>query len=166
MDLLKFKIIASLVGNLKIVVNENTLVAVLWDNDNPKRVRLAKMVEDINDPLILEIEKQLNEYFQLKRKVFNLPLDAEGTLFQQHVWKCLRQIPYGTTLSYKDIAVKMCNPLAVRAVGTANGRNPISIIVPCHRVIASDGGLGGFAGGINRKRILLALEAYKGASRR
>ncbi len=159
MNILKYKIIKSPVGSLKIVVNEDALLAVLWDNENPKRVRLAQLVEDLKDPLILEVEKQLNEYFLKKRREFNLPLEAEGTQFQKGVWGFLRQIPYGTTASYKDIAIQMQNPLAVRAIGTANGRNPISIIVPCHRVIASNGSLAGFAGGIDRKQILLDLES-------
>ena len=146
------------VGDLKLVVNKDALVAVLWDNENPKRVKLGEMVEEKNHSLLNEVERQLKEYFAKKRKQFDLPLHAEGTPFQEHVWECLRQIPYGTVVSYKDIAVKMQNPLAVRAVGSANGRNPISIIVPCHRVIASGGGLGGFAGGLDRKQILLDLE--------
>ncbi|MBA3604095.1 MAG: methylated-DNA--[protein]-cysteine S-methyltransferase, partial [Parachlamydiaceae bacterium] len=133
MHILKYKMIDSPVGSLKIVVNEGFLVAVLWDNENPKRVRLAQKIEDQIDPLILETEKQLKEYFFKQRKEFNLPLEINGTLFQEGVWKLLRKIPYGTTASYKDIAVKMHNPFAVRAVGSANGRNPISIIIPCHR---------------------------------
>ncbi len=159
MQILKYKMIDSPVGSLKIVDNEGFLVAVLWDNENPKRVRLSQMIEDQIDPLILETEKQLSEYFFKQRKEFNLPIETDGTLYQEGVWELLRQIPYGTTASYKDIALKMHNPLAVRAVGSANGRNPISIIIPCHRVIASSGRLAGFAGGVDRKKILLDLES-------
>lgn len=158
MNLLKYKIINSPVGSLKIVVQEQALVAVLWDNEKLNRVRLDQMEENEKDPLILETEKQLNEYFLHQRTVFNLPMELDGTPFQQGVWELLNQIPYGTTWAYKDIAVKMNRPRAVRAVGAAVGRNPISIIVPCHRVIASNGNLTGFAGGINRKKILLDLE--------
>lgn len=158
MNLLKYKISKSPVGPLKIVVSNRALVAILWDNEKLDRVRLDEMVEDKNNPLILETEKQLNEYFMQQRKSFNLPLETSGTSFQQEVWELLNQIPYGTTWTYKEMAQKIHRPLAVRAVGTAIGRNPISIIIPCHRVIGSNGGLAGFAGGIDRKKILLDLE--------
>lgn len=161
MKSLKYKTIKSPVGLLKIVVSDCTLVAILWDNEKPNRVRLDTMAEEMKNPLILETEKQLNEYFLHQRKSFDLPIEPRGTAFQQGVWQLLNQIPYGTTWSYKDIAIKMKNPQAVRAVGTAIGRNPISIIVPCHRVIASNGTLGGFAGGLDRKKILLDLESKK-----
>jgi methylated-DNA-[protein]-cysteine S-methyltransferase len=156
---LKYKFINTPVGQLKIVVNEKSLVAILWDNEKLNRVKLDQMLEDKNDLLILETEKQLNEYFHHQRTVFDLPLEMHGTLFQKTVWKWLSRIPYGETWSYKDIAVKMNNPKAVRAVGTANGRNPISIVIPCHRVITSNGNLGGFAGGVDRKKNLLDLES-------
>lgn len=159
LNLLKYKIIKSPVGLLKIVVNDSALLAILWDNEKLNRVRLNELKEDKNDPLILETEKQLNEYFLGQRKVFNLPLEALGTPFQQAVWQWLNQIPYGVTWSYKDIALKIQNPQAVRAVGAAVGRNPISIVVPCHRVIAANGSLTGFAGGLDRKKILLDLES-------
>ena len=158
MKLLKYKIINSPVGLLKIVVKNQTLVAILWDNEKIGRVRLDQMVEDKNDSFILEVEKQLNEYFCCHRKRFDLSIETEGTPFQQEVWKRLAQIPYGSTCSYKEIAQKIDRPKAVRAVGTAIGRNPISIVIPCHRVIASDGGLAGFAGGLDRKQVLLDLE--------
>jgi methylated-DNA-[protein]-cysteine S-methyltransferase len=158
MKLFKYKIIDSPVGCLKIVVQETNLVAILWDNEKPNRVKLNSIIEDSTDALILETEKQLKEYFLRERKAFNLPIKMYGTGFQQEVWNLLKEIPYGRTCSYKDIALKLHNPMAVRAVGAANGRNPISIIVPCHRVIASNGSLSGFAGGITRKKILLDLE--------
>ncbi len=103
-------------------------------------------------------KQQLSEYFAGSRKVFDLPLDQHGTDFQQSIWHCLCQIPFGQTLSYLDIANKINNPKSVRAVGGANGRNPISIIVPCHRVIGSSGTLTGYAGGIERKLWLLKHE--------
>ncbi|MBA3958028.1 MAG: methylated-DNA--[protein]-cysteine S-methyltransferase [Parachlamydiaceae bacterium] len=158
MKVLKYKIIKSPVGHLKIVVNEKSLQAILWDNEKPSRVFLDHMVEDIRHPLILETEKQLSQYFLGQRKLFDVPLNTYGTDFQQDVWKKLLQIPYGVTWTYKDIAQKIKNPQAVRAVGSAIGRNPISIIIPCHRVIASNGSLAGFAGGLDRKKILLDLE--------
>jgi methylated-DNA-[protein]-cysteine S-methyltransferase len=159
MKLLNFKIIQSPVGCLKIVVKDQNLVAILWDNEKLNRVKLDEMTENKNDPFILEIEKQLNEYFLHQRKAFNLPIETQGTSFQQDVWKLLNQIPYGATWTYKDMALKIHRPDAVRAVGTAIGRNPISIVVPCHRVIASNGTLAGFAGGLDRKKILLDLES-------
>ena len=105
-----------------------------------------------------EARRQLEEYFGGERREFSLVLDADGTEFQRSVWRVLRGIPYGETASYGDIAKRIRNPKAVRAVGLANGRNPISIIVPCHRVIGADGSLTGYGGGLERKRFLLALE--------
>jgi methylated-DNA-[protein]-cysteine S-methyltransferase len=159
MTLLKYKIIKSPVGALKIVVSEKALMAILWDNEKFNRVRMDEMLEDKNDSLILETEKQLSEYFLGQRKTFNIPIELVGTSFQQEVWKFLNLIPYGLTWSYKDIAQKINHPQAVRAVGAAIGRNPVSIVVPCHRVIASNGSLTGFAGGLDRKKILLDLES-------
>ena len=103
-------------------------------------------------------KQQLEEYFAGKRKTFDLPLDQQGTAFQNAIWTCLTQIPFGQTLSYLDIANKVGNPKSVRAVGGANGRNPIGIIVPCHRVIGANGTLTGYAGGIERKLWLLEHE--------
>jgi methylated-DNA-[protein]-cysteine S-methyltransferase len=103
-------------------------------------------------------KKQLLEYFSEKRKVFDLPLDLKGTAFQKLVWECLVNIPFGETITYHDIAKKLNNPKASQAVGGANGRNPISLIVPCHRVIGANGSLTGYAGGIERKLWLLELE--------
>ncbi|MGI6722265.1 MAG: methylated-DNA--[protein]-cysteine S-methyltransferase [Anaerovoracaceae bacterium] len=102
--------------------------------------------------------KQLKEYFAGRRRTFDLPLEMKGTRFQTACWNELRKIPYGTAVSYGDIARRLHNPRAGRAVGSANGRNPIAIVVPCHRVIASDGSLGGYTGGLDKKRFLLRLE--------
>jgi methylated-DNA-[protein]-cysteine S-methyltransferase len=101
---------------------------------------------------------QLGEYFAGARLVFDLPTQATGTAFQRDVWAQLAQIPYGETITYAELALRIGNPNAVRAVGLANGRNPLSIVVPCHRVVGSNGSLTGFGGGIERKRYLLALE--------
>lgn len=156
--LLSYKYINSPVGQLKLVANENALVAILWDNENPKRVRLAELVEQLEHPVLLKTEQQLKEYFEGTRREFTLPLDFEGTAFQKQVWSALLTIPYGETRSYKDIAVQIGNEKAVRAVGAANGKNPISIVAPCHRVIGVGGALVGFAGGLDKKDILLKLE--------
>ena len=155
---LAFIEMASPVGTLKLVANETALVAVLWENENPKRVRLAELVEQADHPVLLETQKQLTEYFAGKRQQFNLPLDFAGTEFQHKVWQALLTIPFGETRSYRDIAEQIGNVKAVRAVGAANGKNPISIIAPCHRVVGANGKLVGFAGGLENKDILLKLE--------
>ena len=102
----------------------------------------------------------MNEYFEGQRKVFDLPLDFDGTEFQEKVWQDLLSIPFGKTRSYKDIAEQIGNVKAVRAVGAANGKNPISIIAPCHRVVGANGKLVGFAGGLENKNVLLKLEQH------
>ncbi|ENW83413.1 hypothetical protein F908_01174 [Acinetobacter sp. NIPH 284] len=146
------------VGALKLVAHDHALVAVMWDNEDHKRVRLAELIEDHQHPMLIRVKKQLEQYFAGQRQQFDLPLDFQGTDFQQQVWQTLLTIPYGETRSYKEIAVQIGNEKAVRAVGAANGRNPISIIAPCHRVIGSSGALVGFAGGLDKKQILLSLE--------
>ena len=146
------------VGALKLVAHDQALVAVMWDNENHKRVRLSELIENIQHPMLLKVKQQLEQYFAGQRQQFDLPLDFQGTDFQQRVWRALLTIPYGETRSYKDIALQIGNEKAVRAVGAANGRNPISIIAPCHRVIGSSGALVGFAGGLDKKQILLSLE--------
>jgi methylated-DNA-[protein]-cysteine S-methyltransferase len=105
------------------------------------------------------VTTQLEEYFNGTRQIFDLPLDVSGTAFQQQAWAALQQIPYGTTLTYQQQATTMGRPAAVRAVGTANGRNPLSIIVPCHRVIGANGSLTGYGGGLPAKQWLLSHEA-------
>lgn len=110
-------------------------------------------------PLFLRAKAQLAEYFSGKRREFDLPLEPLGTEFQKKAWNALREIPYGKTLSYGEQARKIGNPKSARAIGAANGRNPISIFVPCHRVVGSAGDLTGFAGGLETKRFLLELES-------
>ncbi|MFW2160125.1 methylated-DNA--[protein]-cysteine S-methyltransferase [Acinetobacter beijerinckii] len=146
------------VGALKLVAHDQALVAVMWDNEDHKRVRLSELVEDRQHPMLHQVKQQLEQYFAGQRQQFDLPLDFQGTDFQQQVWQALLTIPYGETRSYKEIAVQIGNEKAVRAVGAANGKNPISIIAPCHRVIGSSGTLVGFAGGLDKKQILLSLE--------
>jgi len=150
---------ASPVGILKLVANDTALVAVVWENENPKRLRLAELIEQVNHPILLATQKQLTEYFAGTRQQFDLPLDFEGTEFQKKVWQALLTIPFGETRSYRDIAEQIGNVKAVRAVGAANGKNPISIIAPCHRVVGANGKLVGFAGGLDNKEILLKLES-------
>ncbi|MEC5398917.1 methylated-DNA--[protein]-cysteine S-methyltransferase [Uliginosibacterium sp. H1] len=146
------------VGELKLVASHDALVAVLWENDDPLRVRLAIAGRDDRHPVLLAARTQLDEYFAGLRTRFDLKLDFAGTAFQREVWQALLGIPFGETRSYSEIALQIGRPKAVRAVGAANGRNPISIIAPCHRVIGSNGALTGFAGGLAAKSHLLALE--------
>ena len=153
-----YKTMNSPVGELKLVASDKGLAAILWENDNPRRVRLAPVAEDKSHPVLLEAERQLKDYFSGKRKSFSVKLDFKGTEFQKKVWAALLTIPFGETRSYGQIAKQIQNPKAVRAVGAANGRNPIPIIAPCHRVIGSTGKLTGFGGGLEAKARLLALE--------
>jgi methylated-DNA-[protein]-cysteine S-methyltransferase len=156
---LAYKIMESPVGKLKLVASDKGLVAILWENDSPRRVRLSELVENVTHPVLVETERQLGEYFAGKRKEFSIALDMRGTRFQRDVWEALLAIPFGETRSYGQLAKQLGNPRATRAVGAANGRNPVSIIVPCHRVIGSSGKLTGFAGGLETKAHLLSLES-------
>ncbi len=128
-----------------------------WINKNYSQAVVAEGSNDV----IQSAEEQMGEYFKGSRKVFALELDLKGTVFQRSVWQILLQIPYGSTMSYKEVAAALDNPAAVRAVGQANNRNPIPIIVPCHRVIGHDGKLVGYGGGLDIKSDLLALEGIK-----
>lgn len=156
---LYFKEMKSPVGHLKLVAHDQALVAVLWENEKLNRVKLAELKQDYSHPILQKTEQQLLEYFSGQRKTFDLTLDFQGTEFQKSVWNALLQIPFGETRSYKQIAESIGNVKAVRAVGAANGKNPISIIAPCHRVIGANGKLVGFAGGLENKNILLSLES-------
>lgn len=142
------------IGKLWICTDGSSLLEISFRNDlvtkNPK-------IQETE--LILKVKSQLDEYFSRKRKVFDLPLNPQGTAFQKRVWQALTQIKYGNTCCYKDIAVAVGNPKASRAVGMANNKNPIPIIIPCHRVIGKNGNLTGYAGGLDVKRELLALES-------
>jgi methylated-DNA-[protein]-cysteine S-methyltransferase len=153
-----FTRVTSPVGQLTLVTTDQGLSAILWENDRPDRVRLNLVGEDHSHPVLLEAGRQLAEYFAGRREHFTLPLAPSGTAFQREVWEALRTIPFGETRSYAQIAQQIGHPRAMRAVGAANGRNPLSIVVPCHRVIGSTGALTGFAGGLDAKARLLALE--------
>ena len=156
--MLAYKFFESPVGRLKLVASDKGLVAVLWQNDRPERVPLTELVEDEKQKVLVDTERQLDEYFAGKRREFSLPLDMRGTRFQRDVWEALLAIPFGETRSYGELAKKLGSPAASRAVGAANGRNPISIVVPCHRVIGASGKLTGFAGGLDLKARLLEIE--------
>ncbi|PMW97016.1 cysteine methyltransferase [Pseudomonas sp. FW215-R2] len=153
-----FITLPSPVGELKLVANGSRLAAILWENDKPNRVRLGPMNEAPDNPVLMKTAQQLEEYFAGTRSAFDLDLDFAGTEFQKKVWAALLTIPFGETRTYSQIARQIGHPSAVRAVGAANGKNPISIIAPCHRVIGASGKLTGFAGGLEAKERLLTLE--------
>jgi methylated-DNA-[protein]-cysteine S-methyltransferase len=153
-----YRTMSSPVGELKLVASDTGLAAILWEKDDPARVRLGAMREEADHPILIETERQLGAYFAGTSRTFTVPLDFIGTDFQKSVWAALLTIPFGETRSYGAIAAQIGRPSASRAVGAANGRNPVSIIAPCHRVIGSTGALTGFAGGLAAKRWLLAHE--------
>lgn len=154
------KSMSSPVGRLTLVAGDTALSAILWPDDPPARVPLGPLTEDAAHPVLCAAEQQLTEYFARRRERFTIPLEFRcGTAFQQKVWHALTTIPFGETRSYAQLAAQIGHPAAVRAVGAANGKNPVSIIAPCHRVIGSNGKLTGFAGGLQAKAFLLALES-------
>lgn len=144
------------IGFLTICEQDNQLTRLYLDNQD--RGILQSRNFEYHSDFLHEVYHQLNEYFAGKRKIFDLPVDGKGTAFQKTVWRELQKIPYGETRSYEDIAVAIGNKKAVRAIGQANGRNPIMIVVPCHRVIRKNGDISGFACGVEAKRYLLNLE--------
>lgn len=156
-----YQTIQSPVGELILVARGTKLAAILWQNERLNRVRLGPLEADSDHPTLKETERQLLEYFSGQRRRFELELDFAGTDFQVRVWQALLTIPFGETRSYRDIAIQIGQPTATRAVGAANGRNPISIIAPCHRVIGTSGSLTGFAGGLAAKQFLLSLEGQQ-----
>ncbi len=124
----------------------------------PQKVPFVKILQESS--VLEQTVVQLQEYFSGQRKQFGIPLDLQGTDFQKQVWKELSLIPFGKTVSYKDVARRIKRDKAFRAVGTANGKNPVCIVIPCHRVIAADGTLGGYSGGLEMKKNLLSLEGH------
>jgi len=144
------------IGKMTAVADESAIVYLdfLSDNETPE-------TKNPNHPLLIRLENELGEYFAKKRELFTLPISPSGTIFQKCVWKTLLKIPYGSTISYAVEAKMLGNPKAIRAVANANSKNPISIIIPCHRVIASSGKIGGYSGGLWRKEFLLSLERAK-----
>lgn len=147
------------IGPLQLVSNGSALIEIRFADRHREETHTGSGA----DPALRGGARQLGEYFAGQRRHFDLPLAAGGTAFQQRVWRALVAIPYGETRSYRDIAVHIGRIRAVRAVGAANGRNPLPIVVPCHRVVGSDGTLTGFAGGLALKRQLLELEGALGS---
>lgn len=154
-DTINFQYLNSPLGRLRLVSNGAALLRIEFDGQH------GRDGKEQSDPVLEQTARQLAEYFAGSRKHFTLKLGAEGTAFQNSVWQALEAIPYGELRSYQDIADSIGKHRAVRAVGAANGRNPIPIVVPCHRVIGSNGRLTGFAGGLPAKQLLLELEGAK-----
>lgn len=141
------------IGKIGIVQNNEKITNIYTSDKLP-----SEGMEVIETPLIIDAANQLKDYLSGKRKSFDFPIDPEGTEFQKKVWKELQNTPYGETLSYKDIAEKIGNPKASRAIGMANNKNPILIIIPCHRIIGKNGKLVGYAAGLDMKKQLLEME--------
>lgn len=148
----KRKTIQSPLGPLTLVEEDGALVQLSFDGYT------VLESEEVDSPLLREAERQLASYFAGQLQVFSLPLCTKGTPFQEKVWCALQKIPYGETCTYGELAAMIGQPTAARAVGGANHRNPLAIIIPCHRVVAAHGGLGGYGGGLDKKQWLLALE--------
>lgn len=146
--------VASPFGDLRVLTSERGVVAVVWPGDR----RVNSPADATSNSIGQEAAQQLSEYFAGERTCFDLPLDLRGTEFQKQVWESLATIPFGQTVSYAEQAERVGRPSAVRAVAAANGKNPVSIVLPCHRVIGSDGSLTGYAAGLDAKRWLLAHE--------
>jgi methylated-DNA-[protein]-cysteine S-methyltransferase len=149
----RYTTVPSPVGDLLVARDDGGLTALLWPKSQPARDWRR------DDDAFDDVRTQLGEYFAGNRRTFELPLNPHGSAFQQKVWTGLRAIPYGETTSYGELAASIGAPGSARAVGLANGQNPISIIVPCHRVIGGDGSLTGYGGGLPTKKFLLGLEA-------
>lgn len=154
-----YTVVNSPIGRLLLTGNEESLTGLNFQDGSHPVTPNNEWIED--DAPFSKVIRQLEAYFAGDLKQFNLPLAPVGTNFQRAVWEALRSIPYGETISYGELAERIENPKAVRAVGGANGKNPIAIIIPCHRVIGSDGTLTGFGGGLPIKEALLTLEGAR-----
>ncbi len=145
-------IISSTLGNILINSREGSLSELRFTDE--------EVTGQLSDEVLLDAKRQLDEYFAGNRKIFNIPIGLGGTAFQQKVWMAVNEIPFGETTTYLKISQKLGNPAAIRAVGAAIGANPILIILPCHRIIGTNGQLTGYAGGLDKKRFLLDLEGH------
>jgi methylated-DNA-[protein]-cysteine S-methyltransferase len=157
-SLTRYTYVDSPIGRLLLQSDGTALTGLYMDVPSRPPSGMHEWVEDAKARPLQTAVRQLEEYFSGRRREFDLPLRSDGTEFQRRVWSALTEIPYGVTWSYGELARRIGNPNASRAVGLANGRNPISILVPCHRVIGADGSLTGYGGGVERKRWLLAHE--------
>ena len=153
-----YTVMKSSVGEITLVADNVSLRAIYWLNQKPDRVKFPDLENNDSNHVLKSAVKQLKTYFSGTRREIDIPLRPVGTVFQEEVWLALRSISYGETVSYSDIAKQIGRPKAVRAVGAAIGKNPLSIMIPCHRVIGANGKLIGFAGGLSTKEFLLNLE--------
>ncbi len=153
-----YTVMKSSVGEITLVADNVSLRAIYWLNQKPDRVKFPDLKNNDSNHVLKLAVKQLKAYFSGTRREFDISLRPVGTVFQEEVWLALRSISYGETVSYSDIAKQIGRPKAVRAVGAAIGKNPLSIMIPCHRVIGANGKLIGFAGGLSTKEFLLNLE--------
>jgi methylated-DNA-[protein]-cysteine S-methyltransferase len=153
-----FDFYESPMGRMMIVANDRELSGLYFVDQKYYREVENDWLRDPLHTVVRDTKREMGEYFAGQRRQFDLPLAAEGTPFQARVWKAISSVKYGTTITYLELARRAGHPDAIRAVGTATGRNPITIIVPCHRIIGSDGSLTGYAGGLERKRALQELE--------
>jgi len=153
-----YSILQSPIGDLKLVVDDSALIGLYFVGCDHIPAASRRWKLDARHPVLQQASKQLQEYFSRKRERFSLPLRLAGTDFQRKVWQQIALIPYGETITYTDLAKRADASDAIRAVGTATGRNPLSILIPCHRVMGKNGSLCGFAGGLERKRYLLERE--------
>jgi len=153
-----YSILKTPVADLMLVANETQLIGIYFNDCDHVPAEKRGWSHNPKMPVLVEATKQLREYFDGKRTEFTLPLHFEGTAFQERVWREIAAIPYGKTVSYSQLAHRAGKARAIRAAGTNTGRNPLAIVVPCHRVLTKGGSIGGYAGGLGRKRYLLELE--------
>ena len=146
-------------GAMLVIACDEGLLGIHFEGERHEPVVRDEWVHEPDEPVLRRAQAQLDEYFGGRRRAFDLPLAALGTAFQRDVWHAIAGAPFGATISYRELALRAGRPQSVRAAGTATGRNPWTIVVPCHRIVGSDGSLTGYAAGLGRKRELLALEA-------
>jgi methylated-DNA-[protein]-cysteine S-methyltransferase len=158
-DMTSYSVVNTSLGELALVANKTELIGVYFYDCRHVPAALKTWTRDDANPLLKKAGKEINDYLDGKRNAFTFSLGSVGTDFQKKIWKEIAKIPFGKTISYTDLAKRAGSPAAIRAAGTATGKNPLSIIVPCHRVLGKDKAIGGYAGGLERKRHLLKLES-------
>jgi methylated-DNA-[protein]-cysteine S-methyltransferase len=147
-------------GELTVVASDKGVRYITFENDaHPKSYQNMSVIDDASHPVVARTVAQLHEYIKGTRRTFDVPLDLVGTEFQVQAWSALAKVPYGTTASYAQQAASIGRPKATRAIGAANGRNPVVVVLPCHRIVGADGSLTGFGGGLHVKKWLLDHEA-------
>ena len=156
-----YSILRTALGELALVANRTDLIGVYFFDSRHVPAALKNWTRNDNNPVLQKAGKEINEYLDGKRNSFTFSLNSLGTDFQKKVWREIAKIPFGKTITYTDLAKRAGSPNAIRAAGTATGKNPLSIIVPCHRVLGKDKAIGGYAGGLERKRQLLRLESTR-----